>query len=87
KSVIATGMSRSMIHEPCSFVETVNFCHPEALLLREGSRALLRTQLRPSGSSARHSIQHGLRASLVHFEPKHTGRSFVQKKRFTITNA
>jgi hypothetical protein len=59
-------------------------CHPEALLLREGSPGVPQTELLFPGSWPM-KIMFWVRATKVHFNLKDRGISFDQKKAFRMT--
>ncbi len=66
---------------------TVKTCHPEALLLREGSPAVLTTYMQSRGFSA-HSLEVFLEEPRKRqISPTDRGRSFAQNKRFRMTDA
>jgi hypothetical protein len=66
---------------------TVKTCHPEALLLREGSPAVLTTYMQSRDFSA-HQLEVFLEEPRKRqFSPADRGRSFAQKKRFRMTDA
>ena len=67
------------------FPNVHSICHPEALLLREGSPAICRTELPLTWPLQEELKLLGRKASRLHVSRKHRRRSIAQKKRFRMT--